>query len=102
MPRRRIPLVWIVLAVLLVPAGTFAYMAYLQGYMGDALAFSHVQRAWGRVTGKSERGAYGIIELEIGLKDQNGKEGSPGTAVVVVPLKGGPKVPYPFNPAALN
>ena len=41
----------IVLAVLLVPLGMFAYMAYLHGHMGDALAFSHVQRAWGRVTG---------------------------------------------------
>jgi hypothetical protein len=41
----------IVLAVLLAPAGTFAYMAYLYFHMGDALAFSHVQRAWGRVTG---------------------------------------------------
>jgi hypothetical protein len=41
----------IVLAVLLAPVGTFAYMAYLYFHMGDALAFSHVQRAWGRVTG---------------------------------------------------
>jgi hypothetical protein len=53
---RRLPqAIWrdptIVLAVLLVPLGTFAFMAYLYGWMGDALAFSHVQRAWGRVTG---------------------------------------------------
>lgn len=58
--------------------------------------------AWGRVTGKSQRGDYGVIELEIGLKDQNGKEGSPGNAIVVLPLKGGPAVPYPFDPAVLN
>lgn len=58
--------------------------------------------AWGRVTGKSQRGGYGVIELEIGLKDQNGKEGSPGTAVVVLPLQGGPAVPYPFDPAVLH
>lgn len=58
--------------------------------------------AWGRVTAKSERGGYGVVELEIGLKDQNGKEGSPGNAVVVLPLKGGPAVPYPFDPAVLN
>jgi acyl dehydratase len=63
---------------------------------GDTLS------AWGRVTGKSQRGDYGVIELEIGLKDQNGKEGSPGTAVVVLPLKGGPAVPYPFDPAVLH
>jgi hypothetical protein len=41
----------ILLAALLAPAGTFAYMAYLYHHMGDALAFSHVQRAWGRITG---------------------------------------------------
>jgi hypothetical protein len=41
----------IVLAVLLAPIGLFAYMAYLYFHMGDALAFSHVQRAWGRITG---------------------------------------------------
>jgi acyl dehydratase len=58
--------------------------------------------AWGRVTGKSERGGYGVVELEIGLQDQNGKEGSPGNAVIVLPLKGGPAVPYPFDPAVLN
>jgi acyl dehydratase len=58
--------------------------------------------AWGRVTDKKERGAYGLIELEIGLKDQNGKEGSPGTAIIVLPRAGGPAVPYPFDPAVLG
>ncbi len=38
----------IVLALLIAPLGLFAYMAYLHFYMGDALAFSHVQRAWGQ------------------------------------------------------
>ncbi|HTJ56680.1 MAG TPA: hypothetical protein VL418_03830 [Devosiaceae bacterium] len=41
----------IVLAVLLTPLGLFAYMAYLHWQMGDALAFGHVQRAWGRLSG---------------------------------------------------
>jgi hypothetical protein len=41
----------IVLAILIAPFGAFLYMAFLYGYIGDALAFSHVQRAWGRVTG---------------------------------------------------
>ncbi|MDR3470154.1 MAG: hypothetical protein P4M09_00425 [Devosia sp.] len=53
----------IVLAVLLAPAGLFAYMAYLYFYMGDALAFSHVQRAWGRVPGNP------LMYLWIGLTD---------------------------------
>lgn len=58
--------------------------------------------AWGRVTAKSQRGDYGVVDLEIGLKDQNGKEGSPGKASIVLPLQGGPAVPYPFDPAVLN
>ncbi|GLK72366.1 acyl dehydratase [Ancylobacter dichloromethanicus] len=63
---------------------------------GDTLA------AWGRVTSRSQRGRFGVVDLDIGLKDQNGKEGSPGTASVVLPLRDGPPVPYPFDPAALN
>ena len=33
------------------PLGLFAYMVYLHMHIGDALAFSHVQRAWGRPMG---------------------------------------------------
>jgi acyl dehydratase len=58
--------------------------------------------AWGRVTGKTQRGSFGVIDLEIGIKDQDGKEGSPGTASVVLPLRNGPPVPYPFDPAVLS
>jgi hypothetical protein len=53
----------IILAVLLAPAGCFAYMAFLHYYMGDALAFQHVQRAWGRVPGNP------FLYLWIGLTD---------------------------------
>ena len=35
------------LACVLCGAGLFAYMAFLQFWMGDALAFSHVQAGWG-------------------------------------------------------
>jgi hypothetical protein len=62
-----VPELWrrpeIVLAILVAPAGLFAYMAYLHGFMGDALAFSHVQRAWGRVLGNP------LVYLWIGLTD---------------------------------
>jgi Gpi18-like mannosyltransferase len=65
--RGLLPELWrrpeIVLAVLLAPAGCFAYMAYLHYYMGDALAFQHVQRAWGRVPGNP------FVYLWIGLTD---------------------------------
>jgi len=39
------------LALAVAPLGLFAYMAYLHWLIGDALAFSHVQRAWGRPMG---------------------------------------------------
>lgn len=58
--------------------------------------------AWGKVTGKTTSAGYGIIDLDIGLKDQNGIESSPGTAVVVVPQKSGPKLSYPFDPTVLS
>jgi acyl dehydratase len=58
--------------------------------------------AWGRVTGKSQRANWGVVDLAIGLRDQKGVETSPGTASVVVPLRNGPKVPYPFDPRVLG
>lgn len=36
---------------LLIPAGLAMFMLHLYGAMGDALAFAHVQKAWGRSTG---------------------------------------------------
>lgn len=38
----------LLLAIFLAPLGLFAYMAFLWLHMGDALAFSHIQRGWGR------------------------------------------------------
>ena len=65
--RGLLPEVWrrpeIILAVLISPLGCFAYMAYLYHLMGDALAFQHVQRAWGRVPGNP------LEYLWIGLTD---------------------------------
>jgi acyl dehydratase len=55
---------------------------------------------WGKVTGKQEKGGMGLIELEIGMKTQDGIESMPGTATVVLPLRNGPEIPYPFVPPA--
>jgi len=38
----------LLLAIVLAPLGLFCYMAFLHLWIGDALAFSHVQRAWAR------------------------------------------------------
>lgn len=41
----------LVLAIFVAPLGLFAYIAFLHFWMGDGLAFSHVQRSWGRIVG---------------------------------------------------
>jgi acyl dehydratase len=55
---------------------------------------------WGKVTGKQEKEGMGLVELEIGMKTQDGIESMPGTATVVLPLRGGRAIPYPFVPPA--
>jgi acyl dehydratase len=52
--------------------------------------------AWGRITDLTEEDGYGIVKLEIGIRNQEGQQSTPGTATVVLPLRGGPAVPYPF------
>lgn len=52
--------------------------------------------AWGKVTKTYEQGGLGYVELEIGLKNSRGVESTRGTAVVVLPKRGGAVVPYPF------
>ena len=39
------------LAIFIAPLGLFAYMLFLHLRIGDAIAFSHVQRAWARPSG---------------------------------------------------
>jgi acyl dehydratase len=58
--------------------------------------------AWGRVNSIERQGDFGLVHVEMGLKDQNGTESSPGSATVVLPRRGGSPVPYPFNPALLG
>jgi len=41
----------VVLGLLLAPLGAFVYMAFLSWWIGDGLAFVHVQRAWARAYG---------------------------------------------------
>lgn len=54
--------------------------------------------AWGRVTDLAVRDGLGIVGCEIGIRNQDGQESTPGTAVGVVRLTGGRPVPYPFVP----
>jgi len=41
----------LLLSIFIAPTGLFAYMAFLYWRIGDGMAFSHVQRAWGRQIG---------------------------------------------------
>lgn len=54
--------------------------------------------AWARVTDKESCDGYGLVHLEVGLVDAEGKESTPGKAVVALPFMDGEPVPYPFNP----
>lgn len=77
----------------------------LEGWMWK-IAFQHrsmnvpgdTLTAWGKVFEKSERDGLGIVELEIGLRNQDGVEACPGSATAVLPIRGGRPVPYPFVP----
>ena len=51
---------------------------------------------WGQITDKYVRDGLGFVECDIGMRNQNDQETTPGTAVAVLPLRGGRPVPYPF------
>ena len=53
---------------------------------------------WGRVTAKRDGPGYGLIDLELGIVNDENMESTPGKATVAVPYRGGPPVPYPFVP----
>lgn len=52
--------------------------------------------AWARIAAKREGPGYGLVELELGIVNDAGKESTPGTATVALPYRGGEPVPYPF------
>lgn len=54
--------------------------------------------AWGKVTDLTIRDGYGYVTCEIGIRNEKGEQSTPGTAIGVLPLKGGAPVPYPFVP----
>jgi len=57
---------------------------------------------WGRVGGKRPSDRFGLVDLELGIRNQEGKESTPGTAVVALPFRAGEPVPYPFVPPKLD
>ena len=59
-------------------------------------AVGSVLTAWARVTGTEVVGEHGWVHLDVGIRNQDGADTTTGTATGVVPLTGGPAVPYPF------
>jgi hypothetical protein len=51
---------------------------------------------WGKVVDKQVKDGLGFVDIEFGMVNEDGVEGCPGTATVVLPLKDGKPVPYPF------
>ena len=55
-------------------------------------------RIWARVKDKREARDFGLVDLELGVLNEHELESTPGTAVVALPYRDGPPVPYPFVP----
>jgi acyl dehydratase len=57
---------------------------------------------WARVKRKIPVEGFGLLELELGIKNLEGRESTPGAALVALPYRDGPKIPYPFIPPATD
>lgn len=57
---------------------------------------------WGRVARKLPLGDYGLVEIELGIKNPEGRESTPGKALVALPYRGGKRIQYPFVPPAVD
>lgn len=51
---------------------------------------------WGQVVGKTRYKDFGVVEIEIGIVNEEGKESTPGKGFVALPYRGGKPLPYPF------
>lgn len=56
---------------------------------------------WGKVTAKRKLDDYGLVDLDLGIKNESGKESTPGKATLAMSYRGGKPVPYPFVPPKL-
>ncbi len=57
-------------------------------------------RVWGQVTDVRRTEAFGLVDLELGILNDDGKESTPGSGTVALPYRGGKPLPYPFVPPA--
>jgi acyl dehydratase len=59
-------------------------------FAGETLA------VWAKVVAKRRTQSFGLVDLELGIRNEAGKESTPGTAVIALPYRDGNAVPYPF------
>ncbi len=45
---------------------------------------------------QSAAGPLGLVDLDLGIRNEAGVESTPGSATVALPVRGGPALPYPF------
>lgn len=53
---------------------------------------------WGRVKSTERLQDYGLVVLDLGIVNKDGKESTPGEATLALPFRNGRPVPYPFVP----
>jgi acyl dehydratase len=53
---------------------------------------------WATVTGKRAGERFGLVDLELGIRNDKGTESTPGNAVIALPFRNDEAVPYPFVP----
>ena len=53
---------------------------------------------WGRVTTLERQSDFGLAKLQLGIRNSDGRESTPGSATVALPYRGGPAIAYPFVP----
>lgn len=59
-------------------------------------------RAWAEVVNKIPLDDYGVVELKLGIRNENDRESTPGVALLALPYRGRGRVPYPFVPPAVS
>jgi hypothetical protein len=53
---------------------------------------------WSAVTKKYEEEGLGFVDLDVGMRLQHDTETCPGKATIVLPIRNGRAIPYPFVP----
>lgn len=55
-----------------------------------------VLQVWAKVKTKLPCDGYGLVELELGIAGEGKRESARGAALIALPFRDGPPVPYPF------